>query len=126
MSAALHEEIDRLPRRYRDPVMAFYFEDRSCEEAAQLLHCPVGTIKGRLCRGSAVAPKSTGASRLRRRNEPCLSMVPHALRFREVMSNRHFEPRRNSRQVEQPRQLPRPIWRKESSEPCSSPRVKSW
>jgi RNA polymerase sigma factor (sigma-70 family) len=46
----LHEEVGRLPERYRVPVVACYFEGKSCEEAAALMRCPVGTVKGRLSR----------------------------------------------------------------------------
>jgi len=46
----LHEEVERLPRRYRAPVVACYFEGRTHEEAAALLGCPLGTVKGRLSR----------------------------------------------------------------------------
>ncbi|APW60952.1 RNA polymerase sigma factor [Paludisphaera borealis] len=46
----LHEEVERLPRRYRQPVVACYFEGRTHEEAATLLGCPLGTVKGRLSR----------------------------------------------------------------------------
>ena len=50
LGARLHEEVGRLPERYRAPVVACYFEGKSCEEAAALLRCPVGTVKGRLAR----------------------------------------------------------------------------
>ncbi|WP_165248683.1 RNA polymerase sigma factor [Paludisphaera soli] len=46
----LHEEVRRLPHRYRSTVVACYFEGRTHEEAAARLRCPVGTVKGRLSR----------------------------------------------------------------------------
>jgi RNA polymerase sigma factor (sigma-70 family) len=46
----LHEEIGRLPERYRMPLVLFYLEGKSTEEAAVQLRCPVGTVKGRLSR----------------------------------------------------------------------------
>jgi len=49
-AARLHEEVARLPERYRAAVVACYFEGKSCEETAALLGCPVGTVKGRLSR----------------------------------------------------------------------------
>lgn len=49
-SARLHEEVQRLPGRYRSAVVACYFEGRTHEEAAELLGCPLGTVKGRLAR----------------------------------------------------------------------------
>jgi RNA polymerase sigma factor (sigma-70 family) len=46
----LHEEMGRLPERYRLPLMLHYFEGKSTEETATQLRCPVGTVKGRLSR----------------------------------------------------------------------------
>jgi RNA polymerase sigma factor (sigma-70 family) len=54
----LHAELGRLPERFRAPVVLCYLEGRTYEEAAQLLGCPVGTIKSRL---------STARTRLTRR-----------------------------------------------------------
>jgi RNA polymerase sigma factor (sigma-70 family) len=47
----LHEEVDRLPDRYRVPIVLCDLEGRPHEEAARHLGCPVGTIKSRLSRG---------------------------------------------------------------------------
>jgi RNA polymerase sigma factor (sigma-70 family) len=47
----LHAEIDRLPSRYRIPVVLCDLEGRTHEEAARHLGCPTGTIKSRLARG---------------------------------------------------------------------------
>jgi RNA polymerase sigma factor (sigma-70 family) len=46
----LHEEVDRLPEKYRVPVILSYLEGRTNEEVAELLRWPVGTVKGRLLR----------------------------------------------------------------------------
>src|SRR3954466_1279462 len=46
----LHDEVNRLPEKYRVPVILCYLEGKTNEEAAQLLHWPVGTVKGRLSR----------------------------------------------------------------------------
>ena len=51
LGAVLHEEVDRLPQRYRIPVVLCDLEERSYEEAARHLGCPVGTVKSRLARG---------------------------------------------------------------------------
>lgn len=46
----LHAEVDRLPERYRAPVILSYLEGKTNEEVADLLNWPVGTVKGRLSR----------------------------------------------------------------------------
>src|SRR5262249_9085422 len=46
----LHAELDRLPEDDRALLFRCYFEGRSNQEAARLLGCPVGTVKGRLWR----------------------------------------------------------------------------
>ena len=46
----LHEEIARLPRHYREPVVLCYLEGLSAEVAAQRLGCPRGTVLSRLSR----------------------------------------------------------------------------
>ena len=46
----LHEEIARLPARYREPVVLYYLEGLSTEEAALRIGCPHGTIHSRLSR----------------------------------------------------------------------------
>ncbi len=51
VAAVVHEEVDRLPERYRVPVVLCDLEGRTHEEAARHLGCPVGTIKSRLARG---------------------------------------------------------------------------
>ena len=51
LAAVVHEEIDRLPERYRSTVVLCDLEGRTCEEAARHLGCPVGTVGSRLARG---------------------------------------------------------------------------
>src|SRR5262245_11809928 len=50
LNAVLHEEVNRLPARYRVPVILSYFEGRTNEETARELGWPVGTVKTRLNR----------------------------------------------------------------------------
>jgi RNA polymerase sigma factor (sigma-70 family) len=51
--AVLFEEVDRLPDRYRMPVVLCHLAGLSTEEAARRLGCPVGTIWARLSRARA-------------------------------------------------------------------------
>jgi RNA polymerase sigma factor (sigma-70 family) len=48
---ALDEELDRLPTKYRVPIILCHLEGLTYEEAARQLDCPVGTIGTRLARG---------------------------------------------------------------------------
>ena len=47
----IHEEINRLPGRFRDAVVLCDLEGRTHEQAARHLGCAVGTVKSRLARG---------------------------------------------------------------------------
>jgi RNA polymerase sigma factor (sigma-70 family) len=47
----LHEEIGRLPERYRVPIMLCHLQGLTHEEAALRLGRPVGTVRSRLARG---------------------------------------------------------------------------
>ena len=50
-AAILRRELRHIDARYRDVLMAVYFEGASVAEAARSLHLPEGTIKTRLMRG---------------------------------------------------------------------------
>ena len=50
LQPALHEEVNRLPEKYRLPIILTYLQGKSNEEVAELLEWPVGTVKGRLFR----------------------------------------------------------------------------
>lgn len=58
----LHDEINRLPEKYRTPVILCYLEGKTNEEVSQVLNWPVGTVKGRLSRARGLL-----RSRLERR-----------------------------------------------------------
>jgi RNA polymerase sigma-70 factor, ECF subfamily len=54
MAAALHAALRDLPVAYRDAVVLCDLEERSYEEAARLMECPVGTVRSRLHRARAM------------------------------------------------------------------------
>src|SRR5262249_55413905 len=47
----LDEEMQRLPRKYRVPMVLCYLEGKTNEAMARHLNCPAGTIKTRLAKG---------------------------------------------------------------------------
>ena len=47
----LHEEINRLPEKYRLPIILCYLQGRTQPQAAQMLGWPLGTVQIRLHRG---------------------------------------------------------------------------
>ena len=49
----VQEEVNRLPEKYRAPIVLCYFEGLTHEEAAAQLHVPLGTVKVRLARARA-------------------------------------------------------------------------
>ena len=49
--AELHEEVDRLPEKYREPIILCYMQGRTQVEAAEALGWPLGTVQVRLHRG---------------------------------------------------------------------------
>jgi RND family efflux transporter MFP subunit len=53
LGRVLHEEIDRLPERFRVPVVLCDLEGRTHDQAARHLGWPVGTVKSRLTRARA-------------------------------------------------------------------------
>ena len=50
-AAAIHEEVDRLPERFRTPIVLCDLHGCTYEEAARQLGCSIATVKGRLARG---------------------------------------------------------------------------
>jgi RNA polymerase sigma-70 factor (ECF subfamily) len=52
--AALYAALQELPEHYRDAVVLCDLEERSYEDAARLMNCPIGTIRSRLYRARAL------------------------------------------------------------------------
>ena len=66
LASIVHEEIDRLPERYRLPLLLCDLESHTQQEAACRLGWPLGTVKSRQARpgaaaGQADAPGSVGS-----------------------------------------------------------------
>ncbi|MDE2508001.1 MAG: hypothetical protein KGM43_12375, partial [Planctomycetota bacterium] len=72
-TARLHDEIDRLPRKYRDPIVLCHLQGWTHEEAAACLKWPVGTVRGRLFRARELLKR-----RLERRGVTSASALPLA------------------------------------------------
>jgi RNA polymerase sigma factor (sigma-70 family) len=49
-AAIVHQEVDRLPEKYRAPIVLCYLEGLTHDEAAARLSWPVGTVRSRLSR----------------------------------------------------------------------------
>ena len=62
LAAVLDQEVNRLPEKYRLPIILCYLQGQTHEEAAERLKWPLGTVKGRLARARDIL-----RSRLRRR-----------------------------------------------------------
>lgn len=63
LRSVLQVEVDRLPEKYRTPVILCYLEGKTNAEAARILDWPIGSVKGRLARARDILH-----SRLMRKN----------------------------------------------------------
>ncbi len=71
----LDQELNRLPEKYRAPIVLCYLNEQTHDQAAAALACPVGTVRSRLARGRALLKE-----RLARRGctqaAPLLGLTP--------------------------------------------------
>jgi RNA polymerase sigma-70 factor (ECF subfamily) len=65
--SALHVAIRELPEAYRDAVILCDLEEKTYEEAARIMHSPVGTVRSRLSRARGILAGKL--SRMRTRAE---------------------------------------------------------
>jgi RNA polymerase sigma factor (sigma-70 family) len=87
LERAVHDELERLPERYREPLVLCCLEGLSHEEAARRLDRPLGTIRSRLARGrdrlrSGLARRgylATGAAFATALSTDASAMVPESL-----------------------------------------------
>jgi RNA polymerase sigma factor (sigma-70 family) len=57
----LDDELNRLPEKYRTPLVLCYLQEATRDEAARRLGCPLGTLKSRLERGRELLRRRLGA-----------------------------------------------------------------
>ena len=85
----LCQEIDRLPEKYRAPVVLCHIEELTHEAAAQVLRCPIGTVHGRLSRARELLRRRlvrrgvalpAGLAAIQQGAESLAAAVPDALR----------------------------------------------
>jgi RNA polymerase sigma factor (sigma-70 family) len=77
LHAAIHEELGRLPEKYRAPLVLCYLEGLPHDDVARRLGWPIGSVRGRIARGRDLL----GARMVRRGLKPAaillaLSLLP--------------------------------------------------
>jgi RNA polymerase sigma factor (sigma-70 family) len=75
LHAALHEELGRLPEKYRDPLVLCYLEGLPHESIARQLGWPLGTVRVRIARGRDLL----GARLVRRGMTPAVALLALSL-----------------------------------------------
>ncbi len=86
----LHEELHRLPSRFREPLALCYLDGLTHDQAAARLGWPLGTVRSRLARGRerlkaallrrGVSPAVALSLHLPRLSPLASALVPHSLR----------------------------------------------
>ena len=72
----IHAAVDGLPAKYRLLVLHTYMEGKTnWRQVAMLLHCPVGTVKGRLSRARHAASTALPARLGPRRRPISMGMI---------------------------------------------------
>ncbi|MFH1705991.1 MAG: sigma-70 family RNA polymerase sigma factor [Patescibacteria group bacterium] len=56
----IRRSLDRLPIKYREPMVLFFLEDKSYKEISDILRLPMGTVSIRLSRGKSTLKKIIG------------------------------------------------------------------
>jgi RNA polymerase sigma-70 factor (ECF subfamily) len=57
LKRVLEGSLDRIPQKYREPLVLYYFEEMDYKEIADVLRVPVSTVGVRLQRGKAMLKK---------------------------------------------------------------------
>jgi RNA polymerase sigma-70 factor (ECF subfamily) len=57
LKGKITDVLDKIPEQFRLPIILVVMGDFSYEEAAEILSCPVGTIRSRLFRGRKLVYK---------------------------------------------------------------------
>jgi RNA polymerase sigma-70 factor, ECF subfamily len=54
MAKEIEEALKGLPEEFRTAIVLVDIDELTYEEAAQIMECPIGTVRSRLCRGRRI------------------------------------------------------------------------
>lgn len=63
-AAEIQSLLDRLPEKYKSPILLYFMEDMSYREIAEAMNLPLGTVMSRLSRGKELLKKNILGSSL--------------------------------------------------------------